>query len=451
MIPDIIKPYLEHPLVRKIDETDLVVLDNPDLNNIIRAEDQLIRSVREFYLNKSNRSRLSPGQFSSSIMNARGLAFSDIAHYKSNVSDICEDVWNITPTTAERTSFNRTMKSSIIRRLEECGIIEFDSEKQNVVNYMPYAVGSKLYVQKNLMENVTLFQEQANHYGIIGMVQDFPELTSKLEESALNPSKFQRDRQALTEIDAIRSQVIRGRNFTFSRSFLAGKKAETSWLQALEDEADNIRVAVKALMDLQGQYGGFISHEEIVKATGWNSRQVTRLMRHVDYLGISQATHTLEMKDALSRATSGTLLNMNYHELDNAQAILVLTREVPETVAILNMLQKNKEISEEDLMDEFDNIGVQIARNSLKKIGLITKDGLSEGNWRLAPFRGNDRFINDVLAVTAKSWHVLEPDYAITNCLAEPFKKVSESEFQIKNLEQMKLDFYEDIDDKYNR
>ncbi len=63
MIPDIIKPYLEHPLVRKIDETDLVVLDNPDLNNIIRAEDQLIRSVREFYLNKSNRSRLSPGQF----------------------------------------------------------------------------------------------------------------------------------------------------------------------------------------------------------------------------------------------------------------------------------------------------------------------------------------------------------------------------------------------------
>ena len=39
MIPDIIKPYLEHPLVRNIDESDLEVLDNPDLNNIIRAED----------------------------------------------------------------------------------------------------------------------------------------------------------------------------------------------------------------------------------------------------------------------------------------------------------------------------------------------------------------------------------------------------------------------------
>ena len=32
MIPDIIKPYLEHPLVRKIDETDLVVIDGYDQN-----------------------------------------------------------------------------------------------------------------------------------------------------------------------------------------------------------------------------------------------------------------------------------------------------------------------------------------------------------------------------------------------------------------------------------
>lgn len=176
MIPDIVKPYKDHPLVRNQKESDLEVLDESTLNNVIRAEDQLIRSVREFYINKSNRNRLNPGQFSSSILNARGLAFLDVAHYKSRVSDIYEDVWNITPTTAERTSFNRNMKTSVIRRLDECGIIQFDSEKQKVVNYMPYAVGSKLYVQKNLLENTRLFNEQANHYGIVGMVQDFPEL-----------------------------------------------------------------------------------------------------------------------------------------------------------------------------------------------------------------------------------------------------------------------------------
>lgn len=205
-------------------------------------------------------------------------------------------------------------------------------------------------------------------------------------------------------------------------------------------------------MDLQGEYGGFISHEEIVKATGWNSRQVTRLMRHVDYLGISQATHTLEMEDALSRVTSGTLLNMNHLELDNAQAILVLTRTVPETVDMLTILQREREVNEEDLMDEFnESLSVQKVRNSLKKIGLITIDGLSDGVWELTPLRGNDKFINDVLAVCANSRHVLDPDFDITNCIAEPFKKVSESEFQTKNLEQMKLDFFMDIDDKYGK
>ena len=58
MIPDIFKPYLEHPLVEnKLEQ--LEDLDSPQLNDIIRAEDLMIRGIRDFYLNpdpKKNKS-----------------------------------------------------------------------------------------------------------------------------------------------------------------------------------------------------------------------------------------------------------------------------------------------------------------------------------------------------------------------------------------------------------
>ena len=97
MIPEIVKPYMNHPLVSNTKESDLESLDDDELNNIIRAEDQLIRSVREYYLDINNRGRLTPGQFSSSILNARGMAFLNVAYYKSSVPDICNSVWGITP------------------------------------------------------------------------------------------------------------------------------------------------------------------------------------------------------------------------------------------------------------------------------------------------------------------------------------------------------------------
>lgn len=447
MIPDIVKPYKDHPMVNNKKESDLERLDEKDLNDIIRAEDQLIRSVREYYLDKENRGRLTPGQFSSSILNARGMAFLDVAHYKCSVADICSDVWDITPTTAKVASFNQNMKTSVIRKLADCGIVEFDSQRQNVVNYMPYPVGSKLFVLKNLIDNQTLYTKQANHYGIVGMVQDFPELTSNLETNAKQHGSFKIDYQALIEIDAIRSQNIRGQNFTFSRGFLTEEKSSAAWAQVLE-ESDNIRIALKSLMDLQGDYGGFISHPEIIKATGWNSRAVSRLMRHVNYLGISRITHTLEMKDALTRSISGTLLNLNYHDLENAQSILALTREVPETVDILNKFIGGKELSEDELMEEFDNTAVQQVKNSLKMIRLIKKDKLNDGFWELVPFRGNDKFINDVLAVVAHSRRALPPDYDITNHLEDQFKKVDEEGLR-KRTEQMKFDFFEKIKDEY--
>ena len=273
------------------------------------------------------------------------------------------------------------MKTSVIRRLDECGIIEFDSDKHNVVNFMPYPIGSKLFVQKNLQEIPKLFEEQANHYIITSEVQDFPILTCRLEANIplLHQHNFTRDYSALMEIDAIRAQEVRGRNFTFSRSFLIGEKSSVTWLQVLEETTDNVRIALRSLLELQGNYGGFISKQEIMKATNWKERYVSQLMRYVNYLGIVKRAHTLDMKDALSRITSGTLLNLNYRELDNAESILILARDVPETIDIMNKLQKEKEVGEDDLIDEFNSIAVQQVKNSLEKIGLIKPDRFYDG------------------------------------------------------------------------
>ena len=194
MLPEIVRPYLDHPMVESKNKSDLYVLDEKELNNVIRAEDQIIRGVREYYLDSEIQTkRLNPGQFSSSILIARGLAFLDIAHSNKNVMDICNEVWKITPTTTKRSSFNQNIKNSIIPRLEKNGLIEFNSDKQNVINCIPYPIGSKLFVQKNLLEIPKLYQEQINHFDIIRNIQDFPELTIELQSNSSHPQSFERD------------------------------------------------------------------------------------------------------------------------------------------------------------------------------------------------------------------------------------------------------------------
>ena len=447
MLPEIVKPYLDHPMVESKNESDLEVLNEKELNNVIRAEDQIIRGVREYYLDSEKQKRLNPGQFSSSILIARGLAFLDIAHYKKNVMDICDEVWKITPTTTKRSSFNQNIKSSIIPRLEKNGLIEFNSDKQNVINFIPYPIGSKLFVQKNLLEIPRLYKEQINHFDIIRNIQDFPELTFEIQSNSPHPQSFERDFNALEEIDVIRSQTINNRDFTFAKTFLTGEQSSEAWLKVLET-ADNVRTGLKALMDIQGDFGGFISHSEIVQSTGWNSRAVNRLMRTINNIGISDKTYTLDMEDALSRPTSGTLLNMNYHELNNAQAILVLTRSVPTSIDILYKLQKQSNISEEELMDEFGINSVQRVRNVLQTIGVISKEALQEGILERVPFRGNKQFLSDVLAVSANSRHVLDPDYDVNKKLEPMFNKIDEDRLQ-RESKQISLEFYGIIDDEF--
>lgn len=448
MIPDIIKPYLEHPLVSNKSVSDLEILDEPHLNNIIRSEDLMIRGVREYYLNNGNKGRLHPGQFSSSILLARGLAFLDVAHYKSEISDIYNDVWKIAPTTAKKSSFNINMRDSVIPRLVGGKLIEFDSAGQRVVNRIPYPVGSKLFVQKNLIEIPKLMQEQANHYGVIGGVQDFPELTSVLEANSAQPQYFNRDYTALKEIGIVREQEVRGRAYTFSTCFLAGKQSATIWMQLLDSASDSYRTALKSLMDLQGEFGGFISYQEIMEATKLKAREAQWLMRNISNVGIAQQTHTLDMEDALSRITNGTLLGLNYHDLNNAQSILVLIRQVPEAADMLNMLQIKSELIEDDLVDKYGSaIPVQKTRNSLATIGLIKPDRLYEGVWQLTPDKGNDKFISDVLAVAAHSRHVLTPDYDIANILEDKFVGMDKERIR-RGTEQLSLEVFTAVVDE---
>jgi len=444
MIPSIFDPYLEHPLVKtKLNQLD--VLDSDQLNRIIRAEDMLIRGVRDFYLNPEKKDRLTPGQFSSSILLARGLVVLDVVHYTSNISDIYNHVWKLTPTTAKRPSFNANMKNSIIPRLVSGEFITLDPSGQQVLDYMPYPVASKLFVKNNLLEIPRLLQEQANHYGIIGSVQDFPKLRSELEANPPEPSTFRRDYNALNEIDIIREQEIRGRPYTFSTSFITGEKSKTTWLQLLSDASDSYRIALNALMELQGEYGGFISHQEIVAATGLKAREVNWLMRNVDNLGISQIVHTLDIGNALSRITSGTLLSMNYRDLNNAQSILVLTRQEPKSVNMLNILLSKRELVEDDLTDRYgDAIPVHKTINSLASIGLIRQKGtINEGIYELTPLKGNERFIEDVIAIAARSRHVTEPEFDITNLLNEQYKGMDEAKWR-RGTEQLKLDFFKE-------
>lgn len=208
----------------------------------------------------------------------------------------------------------------------------------------------------------------------------------------------------------------------------------------LSDASDGYRVALKELMELQGEYGGFISHQEAVVATRKNDREVSWIMRNVDDLGIAQMVRTLD-GNALSRITSGTLLNMNYRDLNNAQSILVLTRQVPESSEILNILKNKKELIEDDLTEKYGAMPVQRTIFKLEFAGLIRQRGINEGVWELTPQKGNERFIEDVLTVRARSRHVLSPDYDVTNLLEESFKNMDEEKFR-RGTEQLKLDYF---------
>ncbi|MDP3395666.1 MAG: hypothetical protein Q8S57_03210 [Methanoregula sp.] len=446
MASDKFRPYLDHPFVQSIPDSVLDVLDTPELNDVIRVEDQIIRSVREYYLDDQIQpKRLTPGQFSGAVLLARGLAFLDVAHHKKDLIEIANDVWRITPTTAARPSFNHNLKTSVIPRLKD-GFIEFEPSSSRVINVIPYPIGSKLFVKKNFLEIGPLFEQQINQFEIVRGVLNFPQLTSELEAASTKRYQFLRDYVALQEIDAVRPQDIKGSEYTFSKSFITGAQSKETWESVL-DTSSELRIGIRQLMEFIGDSGGFISHPEIVRATSLPPRIVNQMIRTIDNVGIAHRTYTLEMESALSRPTSGTLIAMNYQELDNAQSILTLMRSVPETNEVLYRLTKESSLSEDDLSGEFGVTPAQKIINSLEIIGLIDKEARYDGRVQLVPFKGNQKFLEDVLAVAANSRHVIDPEYDLTEKLKPAFEKFDPQRFE-KEAKQMRLDFFERVEEK---
>jgi len=75
-LPEIVLPYKNHPLVKAIDSTDLAMLNDGSLNEIIRSVDLILRELRENYFKgQTTKTRLHAGHFSSSVLISRGWLF----------------------------------------------------------------------------------------------------------------------------------------------------------------------------------------------------------------------------------------------------------------------------------------------------------------------------------------------------------------------------------------
>lgn len=442
-LPKIVQPYKEHPLVKKVDSGDLNKLDNEPLNKIIRSVDLILRGLRENYLKgQTTPTRLNAGSFSSSVLISRGWLFLDSAHATRDVDTIVERIYANTRTTTKR-SVIKNINDSIIPRLQKNNLMVLGASGKTVVNVMPYPISSKLFVQKELLENPYLLSQQINQFGILGKVQDFPELTGSLSATPLNPETFVRDYRALTEIDVIRERSIKGRNFTLAKAYLLDdKKSYDLWATVL-DTTDNVRKGLKGLMELQGQLGGFVSQSEIIRMTNWNPRMVNRLIRRVDTLGLAQRSHTLDFEDALNRPTE-TKVALNYHKLKDAEMMLTLCRSVPESVDILEKLRTERIIDEDSLISEFDPISVGKVRHALSQIEVIMEQKLSDDIWEIAPNKEGEDFLLEITTIMAKSRRILGENIEVNKKLEDFFKDVDDTRLE-KTTKQVEKDFLNEM------
>lgn len=454
MIPEKIKPYLEEPLVKNKNPADLEVLDETELNNVLLAADLIFRGVKDFSRDPSiGIRRLQPGNFGVSIQIARALTFLDIAHSIDNVEKIIDKGYLITKasTKDEKKSnyqYRNNMTKSVIPRLSKNGLIEFNNKHTLITDVIPYPVGSKLYVYKEFLEKKpTHYQQQINQFTILNNVQFFPELKKELEANASNPLFFDRDYVALEDIDIIRSRQVRGREFTLSKSYLTGEKSEDVWESVL-DTADVARKGLKDLMDKIGELGGYVSMGELSIMGSMSPRMTNRLIRRINKLGLAQRVPNIDFDDGLSRATSGTKLNSSYNELNNAQSILILTRNTPEAVYILNKLQKNGFIDEDELIEEFDPASVSKVIHILEKIGVIRNiKSPEEDIYEIVPNKGCDEFLSDVLAVSANTRRILGDEISIQKTLEDYFKDYDDERMKSET-KKIEEDFTKIVDDE---
>ena len=443
----IFDPYLAHPLVKNIDPV-LQELNTNELNDVIFVEDLLISGVREKYLSGEEAvgptgRKLNPGAFSGSINIARALSCIDAAHTMKDISKYPAYVKKVTPTNSKPSAIKASVMNKHIPNLENLGIITLDESKRYVSEVMPYPVSSKYYVLKKFLNNPMLYSQQVNQFDIMRAVMSFPENKKNIESEITDYSKFDRDFYALYDYDIIRTESIGNTEYVFSKAYITKSKEALDTWRTILDSSNRTRQPLNELMNLLGDYSGFMSSSEIESATGYLPRHARRLMRLSDKIGISNLTHSLDMTDAISRPIPGSLLTRNYVEFNNAPSIMVLTRQEEFATDILNELINSNLISEDDLYDKYPSSTIQRVSNSLKAIGLLNIEELGNGNLKLAENKGSEDLIHEILTLSANSRRIISPDHSLNDSLKESLSKTSLEDIE-KETKQMTLQFYQE-------
>ena len=443
-LPKFISPYLDHPLVRRIDPEELALLDGEELNNVIEAEDLIYRGLREYY-KADKEKRLNSGHFGSSVQIARAWAFCDMAYPGCDLGDLVERVYKITKTTT-KPQYYRNMRGSVIPRLVNNGLIKIDDATNKITDLMPYQIGSKLYIKRELLDVGALYYHQINQFSILNQIQNCPMLKNDLMRK--NPNTFLRDYDALEEIDVIRTRSVNRRDFTLSKAYLTGERSLEAWNTILEYD-DRQRRGLKSLLDLIGHLGGCVSKNEIALSLGRTPRQVGPLMRRLNKLGLAQRIQTLELEDALSRPIGGTRLNSNYSKLNNGQSILLLARSIPNAHSILDQVKKQNLFDEDELASEFDPDGegyVDKVKNSLINIGVLIEADDVGGVWKVAEDNESGEFLDDVLKVISRTRSILGENIEIYKKLENA---IPDNDEEIRQTcEQIQTDLMQFIDEE---
>jgi len=404
---DLFKPYLSDPMVQNIiDELD--TLNEPNLNKMIVSVDWIISSLRDYYA----KGRVKPvGRFSASVFMSRGMLFLDRAHSTKNIDDIINYVFTNTRTATDK-NIIRNIQEVTIPRLVGLGLIELDDSGRTVTGVMPYPVSSKYFVRKNVVGK--LFDQQINQFAILASVQDFPVERDQLASSAPRQELFERDHNALSEIDVIRNKAYNGVPYTVAKDYLMTNKESLDVWKAILEASGPVRAAFRDLMVLQGDLGGYISEQDIIAYLGWKPRAIYKMFRRADSLGLSKLTRTLNWEDALIRPIAGSKLTYNFTQLNGAPQILTLTRWVPDSVDILEKLYRAGSIQSDELLNEFNPSTVGKIEHVLTEIGVLEADKINEGLWNVAKNKGCEELLLEANTIAVKSRRISEAKGAQT-------------------------------------
>lgn len=161
-------------------------------------------------------------------------------------------------------------------------------------------------------------------------------------------------------------------------------------------------------MVLQGDFGGYISEQDIIANLGWQPRAIYKMFRRADLLGLSKLTRTLNWEDALIRPIAGSKLTYNFTQLNGAPQILTLTRWVPDSIDILEKLYRAGSMQSDELLNEFNPSTVGKIEHLLTEIGVLEADKINEGLWSIAKNKGCEDLLLEVNTLAAKSRRISE-------------------------------------------